>query len=94
MFSGCNVKARHELLTGSIGVFTKEIEAYDLVMSLFWILPTMIFIGALMDALFIIIYMRFAHPWIKILSKPNPEGSFSTKTSFIRKMFGIPKDFI
>ena len=49
---------------GAIGVFTEEQQAYDLVMNLSWILPTIVVIGALLDALFVTVYMEFAHPWI------------------------------
>ena len=53
---------------GSIGVFTKEKQAYDLVMNLSWILPTMVVIGALLDVFFVTVYMEFAHPWKDILA--------------------------
>ena len=49
---------------GAIGVFIEEQQAYDLVMNLSWILPTMVIIGALLDAFFVTVYMEFAHPWI------------------------------
>ena len=49
---------------GAIGVFIEEQQAYDLVMNLSWILPTIVVIGALLDALFVTVYMEFAHPWI------------------------------
>ena len=58
---------------GAIGVFPEEQKAYDLVMKLLWILPTVVFGGALVDAMFVAIYMNFAHPWVGILSKPNNE---------------------
>ena len=54
---------------GAIGVFTEEQQAYDLVMNLSWILPTMVVIGALLDALFVTVYMEFAHPWKDILAE-------------------------
>ena len=54
---------------GAIGVFTEEQQAYDLVMNLSWILPTMVVIGALLDALFVSVYMEFAHPWKDILAE-------------------------
>ena len=43
-----------------------------------WLLPLVIFVGALLDALFVYIYMNFAHPWIDILST----GFSSTLTFF------------
>ena len=54
---------------GAIGVFIEEQQAYDLVMNLSWILPTIVVIGALLDALFVTVYMEFAHPWKDILAE-------------------------
>ena len=54
---------------GAIGVFTEEQQAYDLVMNLSWILPTMVVIGALLDTFFVTVYMEFAHPWKDILAE-------------------------
>ena len=67
------MKTRHELLEKAIGVFPEEQDAYDLVMELFWILPTVVLVGAAVDAILVAIYMNFAHPWIKILKKPKNE---------------------
>ena len=53
---------------GAIGVFTEEQQAYDLVMNLSWILPTLVVIGALLDAFFVTVYMEFAHPWKDIVA--------------------------
>ena len=41
---------------GAIGVFPEEQKAYDLVMKLLWILPTVVLGGALVDAMFVSIY--------------------------------------
>ena len=57
-----------------IGVFPEEQEAYDLVMNLSWILPTVVIVGALLDAFFVGIYMNFAHPWVGILSTEEPNN--------------------
>ena len=58
-----NVKARHELLEGAIGVFPEEKLAYREVKNLSWILPSVIIAGALLDMMLVFVYMRIAHPW-------------------------------
>ena len=68
------VKTRHKLLMGAIGVLPEEQEAYDLVMKLSWILPTVVLVGALLDAMFVAVYMKFAHPWVGILSTEEPNN--------------------
>ena len=61
------MKARHELLEAAIGVFPEEDQAYLLVTTLSWIFPLVIVIASVVDMLLVIIYMRFAHPWKRIL---------------------------
>ena len=61
---------RHELVKGSIGAFPEEENAYTLVKNLRWILPLIIFLGAILDSILVAIYMNFAHPWLGIL-KPE-----------------------
>ena len=63
-----NVKARHELLEGAIGVFPEEELAYRTVKILSWILPSIIITSALLDIILVFIYMRIGHPWKYILS--------------------------
>ena len=65
-----NVKNRHQLLVSALGyVFPEEEHAYWLVNLLIWILPTTISIAAVVDMLFAVIYMKFAHPWKGLLAK-------------------------
>ena len=65
-----NVRNRHELLLSALGyVFPEEEHAYWLVNLLVWILPTTISIAAVVDMLFAVIYMKFAHPWKGLLAK-------------------------
>ena len=64
---------------GAIGVFPEEQKAYDLVMKLLWIVPTLVLGGALVDAMFVAIYMNFAHPWIGILSSEQPKPNNGQK---------------
>ena len=73
--TAANIKARHELLEGAIGVLPEEEIAYKWVNQLSWILPIVVIIGALLDMLLVYVYMKFAHPWKYILSfKGENEG--------------------
>ena len=73
--TAANIKARHELLEGAIGVLPEEEIAYKWVNQLSWILPVVIIIGAILDMLLVYVYMKFAHPWKYILSfKAENEG--------------------
>ena len=62
-----NVRERHELLLSSIGTFPEEDAAYAFVTMLLWLLPTVVAIHALVDATLVVIYLKFAHPWVGIL---------------------------
>ena len=58
------------MLLSALGyVFPEEEHAYWLVNLLIWILPTTISIAAVVDMLFAVIYMKFAHPWKGLLAK-------------------------
>ena len=46
-----------------------------------WILPLVIFLGAILDSILVAIYMNFAHPWLGIL-KPE-ESKEETENLFI-----------
>ena len=69
--------ARHELLREALGgVFPEEEYSYKLVSKLSWILPTIVLCAGLVDLIFAIVYMKFAHPWKGIISKEKkPERS-------------------
>ena len=62
-----NVKIRHELLEGAIGVFPEEEIAYIKLKYLSWLLPSVVIAGALLDMILVIVYMRFASPWKNII---------------------------
>ena len=91
-----NIKARHELLEGAIGTFQEEDDAYAMVTTLSWILPTTVIVSAMLDTLLVWIYMKLAHPWKDILFGQE-EGEkkkmkyYKSKTS-VRKH--IPDDFL
>ena len=53
----------------SIGTFQREKDAYNLVMLLSWHLPCILVAGAVIDAGLVVVYMKYFHPWIGILSK-------------------------
>ena len=79
------MKSRHELLSGAIGTFDEEDEAYLLATWLLWFIPLIVTLAALMDAFLVYAYMKWAHPWGPILENvetddiddneavPNPE---------------------
>ena len=68
-----NIKSRHELVKGAIGVFDEEEEAYHRVIMLAWILPMVVLLGALLDNILVYAYMRHAHPWREILFPKQKE---------------------
>ena len=62
-----HVKDRHELLQGAIGVFPEEVQAYEKISMLSWVLPLIASIGYLVDTILVVVYMKLAHPWKDIL---------------------------
>ena len=62
-----HVKARHELLEKAIGVFPEEVQAYEKISMLSWVLPLIASIGYLVDTILVVVYMKLAHPWKDIL---------------------------
>ena len=96
--TAANVRSRHELLLESIGVFKKEAEAYELVTTLSWALPTAVVLGGAVDCLFSYLYMRFFHPWQEILfyEDENKRVLKSSPLISLRRLLFpfIPNDFI
>ena len=87
-----NVIARHNLLEGAIGTFEEEKQAYWIVTLLMWLLPTIVVAGAAIDAMLVIVYMKYAHPWKGILAKEQtgPETSKLQKLiRLLRFIYGI-----
>ena len=62
-----HVKERHKLLEGAIGVFPEEVQAYEKISMLSWVLPLIATIGSLVDTILVMVYMKLAHPWKDIL---------------------------
>ena len=73
ILTGYQVKLRHELLLDALGyVFPEEEHSYWLMNLLMWLLPTILAIAAVVDALLAYIYMKYVHPWKGILEDPVP----------------------
>ena len=68
-FAAFNIHQRHTLLKGAIGTFPEEDDAFALAMMSVWLLPLLLLIATIIDAMFIFIYMKYAHPWKAILKK-------------------------
>ena len=84
--------ARHNLLEGAIGTFEEEKQAYWIVTLLMWLLPTIVVAGAAIDAMLVIAYLKYAHPWKGILDqeKTGPETSKLHKVvQLLRRTFLI-----
>ena len=69
LLTGYNVISRHQLISVAIGTFDEEDEAYLLVTWLLWVIPMIVTIAALMDAILAYGYMKWAHPWGGILAE-------------------------
>ena len=54
-------------------VFPEEEHSYWLMTLLMWLLPTILAIAAVVDALFAYIYMKYAHPWKGSLEETVPQ---------------------
>ena len=66
-----NIRARHELLEGAIGVYPEEEKIYSRVTKYYWILPCLVITGAALDMILAFSYMKYFHPWKIILSFPQ-----------------------
>ena len=62
---------RHSTLVLNIGTFTEEDEAFELLNSLTIILPLLVVVSWLLDALLAAVYLKWLHPWKIILQKVN-----------------------
>ena len=54
---------------GTIGTFPEEDQAFHLVTKLSWVFPLTLLIASIVDAFFVVIFMKFAHPWKGILEE-------------------------
>ena len=62
---------RHSTLVLNIGTFTEEDEAFELLNSLTIILPLLVVVSWVLDALLAAVYLKWLHPWKIILQKVN-----------------------
>ena len=90
------MKVRHELLLDTLRyVFPEEEHSYWLMTLLMWVLPTILVIAAIVDALFAYIYMKYAHPWKGILEDPVPREvipeAYPVPSSSMKKLKVSPK---
>ena len=67
-----NIRARHHLILPAIGVHEREQYSYELATSLLYILPCVVIFSAILDQIFITIYMNWVHPWRGIVQN-NPQ---------------------
>eukprot|EP00092_Neocalanus_flemingeri_P080309 GFUD01100156.1.p1 GENE.GFUD01100156.1~~GFUD01100156.1.p1 ORF type:complete len:1047 (+),score=211.36 GFUD01100156.1:131-3271(+) len=68
IFTGLNVIARHHLIQPAIGVFPEEAEAYNRVILLMWLLPSVVTVGAVLDMVLFRLYNTRFHPWSVIIA--------------------------
>ena len=52
-----------------IGTFKEEDEAFDLMMLLAWLMPLLVTIATVVDAILMTINMTVIHPWRRILQE-------------------------
>ena len=62
---------RHSALFLNIGTFKEEDEAFELLNSLTIILPLLVVVSWVLDALLAAVYLKWLHPWKIILQKVN-----------------------
>ena len=62
---------RHSALVLNIGTFKEEDEAFELLNSLTIILPLLVVVSWVLDALLAAVYLKWLHPWKIILQKVN-----------------------
>ena len=64
---------RHFLLRDNLGTFAKEDEAFDLLIKLRWLLPSLAISFAVVDLFLAVVYLKWLHPWRVILQKVSLE---------------------
>ena len=64
---------RHFLLRDNLGTFAKEDEAYELLIKLRWLLPTLAISFAIVDLFLAVVYLKWLHPWRIILQEVRSE---------------------
>ena len=54
-------------MSKAIGFFEEEMHAYNLVTRAMWALPLAVFASAVLDAVVVFVYMKFIHPWRRLV---------------------------
>ena len=76
---GTNIIIRHETIQLSIGYFPEEGQAYNVAKILIFVLPTAVVYTTVTDIVLVICYMKWIHPWCKIIQqKPFLSNFFET----------------
>ena len=71
---------RHSTLVLNIGTFAEEDEAFELLNSLTIILPLLVVVSWVLDALLAAVHLKWLHPWKIILQKVIARLNLSTDT--------------
>ena len=70
IFAAWNVHKRHQLIEQwQFMIFEEEADALDLLTLLSWKMPLTVFSTSVLDALLMVLYQKWLHPWRMILVK-------------------------
>ena len=73
-FAASNVDEKHSALVNNIGTYKEEDEAFELLNNLRVLVPTIVLIVTVLDALLAAVYLKWFHPWKILLQEVG--GSF------------------
>ena len=68
-FAASNVDEKHSALVNNIGTYKEEDEAFELLNNLRVLVPTIVLIVTVFDALLAAAYLKWFHPWKIILQE-------------------------
>ena len=77
------VRERHLTIKPVIGVFREEIDAFDLITKLSWIIPLLLTIFSLLELVMVFVYQKYLHPWACIFAEENTNSQVSSCFSYI-----------
>merc|ERR1719209_845456 len=63
------ISERHFLLEATIGSFPEEKTAFATITFLRWLLPSLVLVGSVVDALMMTAYSMWLHPWLPIITE-------------------------
>merc|ERR1719431_2173673 len=67
------ISERHFLLEATIGSFPEEKKAFATITFLRWLLPSLVLVGSVVDALMMTAYSMWLHPWLPIITEELEE---------------------